>query len=59
MIKRQFMGIWNDLKYSFLDLWNTIHHFLNKFFDDQFLGILGIALLAILAVTLFVKFSTK
>ena len=58
-MRSKFMAIFVDIKYSFIDLYNSIHKFLNRFFDDQFLGIVGIALIAIAFVTIFVKFTTS
>ena len=59
MIIKQFKAFFLDIKYDFISFFDDIHKFLNRFFDDQFLGIVGIALIAIAFVTIFVKFTTS
>ena len=58
-LMNSFKALWNDIRYSFIDLFDDFHHFLNRWFDDRFLGIVGIALIAITVVVLFTNFTTK
>ena len=54
-----FKVLWNDIKYSFIDLFKDIHNFLSKFVDDTFLGMVVIALIAIAVVIIFTKFTSS
>ncbi|MBE6160868.1 MAG: hypothetical protein E7158_01430 [Firmicutes bacterium] len=58
MIIKHFKAFFLDVKYDFIHFFDDIHKFLNKFLDDQFLFVFGVALIAIIVVILFVNFST-
>lgn len=58
MLIKQLKSLFLDIKYDFIRFFDDIHKFLNRYFNDQILEVLLIALVAIIAVTIFVKYST-
>ncbi len=52
-IWRQGVAIFKDAKDIFIDTFSTFHRFLNRYFDDDFLLIMGIAFGALAIVTVF------
>lgn len=56
-MKAEFNSFFIDIKNFFIDLYNNIHEFLNKYLDDTTLGILGIILVAGLLLFIFRRIS--
>ena len=50
---RQLKNFCNDAKSIFIDIINSIHRFLNRFFDDKFLFMLLIVIAAMIAILIF------
>ena len=59
MIKSQFNSFFIDIKNIIVDTFNDIHAFLNNYVSDTVLGIVGIAILAIIVVKVFVDFNNR
>ena len=53
---RELINFIKDIKNVFIDIFNAIHHFLNRFFGDEFLLMLLIAIVAIIVIFMFRSF---
>ena len=59
MVKSQFNSFFIDMKNIIVDTFDDIHQFLNHYVNDTVLGIVGIAIIAIIAVRVFVNFNNR
>ena len=59
MIKSQFSSFFIDVKNFFVSTFNNIHSFLNQYVSDVVLGIIGITIIAIIAVKIFIDFNNR
>ena len=59
MVKSQFNSFFIDMKNLIVDTFNDIHAFLNNYVSDTVLGIVGITIIAIIAVRVFVNFNNR
>ena len=59
MVKSQFNSFFIDMKNLIVDTFSDIHAFLNNYVSDTVLGIVGITIIAIIAVRAFVNFNNR
>ena len=59
MIKSQFNSFFIDVKNFVINTYNDIHSFLNQYVSDVVLGIIGITIIAIIAVKIFIDFNNR
>ena len=59
MVKSQFNSFFIDIKNFIVNTFNDIHSFLNQYVNDTVLGLVGIAIIAIIAVKVFVDFNNR
>ena len=59
MVKSQFNSFFIDLKNIIGNAFKSVHSFLNQYVNDTVLGIVGIAIIAIIAVKIFVDFNNR
>ena len=59
MVKSQFNSFFIHLRNIIVNAFKSVHSFLNQYVNDTVLGIVGIAIIAIIAVKIFVDFNNR